>query len=142
MSTLATTRQVNVLDPDLYVDPWDDYRWLREEVPVYWDPAQKLWAISRYADVIAIEKDGGRYSSYYGSRPHIDLRENRSMIDMDDPAHQAQRNLVARRFTPRGIHRRWSAAMPKDLAKADFVREFIDLLAKNAPSQSDTARRA
>ena len=50
--------------------------------------------------------------------------------------------LVARRFTPRGIHRRWSAAMPKDLAKADFVREFIDLLAKNAPSQSDTARRA
>jgi hypothetical protein len=32
--------------------------------------------------------------------------------------------------------------MPKDLAKADFVREFIDLLAKNAPSQSDTARRA
>jgi len=50
--------------------------------------------------------------------------------------------LVARRFTTRGIHRRWSAAMPKDLAKADFVREFIDLLAKNAPSQSDTARRA
>jgi LysR family transcriptional regulator, regulator for metE and metH len=50
--------------------------------------------------------------------------------------------LVARRFTARGIHRRWSAAMPKDLAKADFVLEFIDLLVKNAPSQSDTARRA
>ena len=48
MSTLATTRQVNVLDPDFYVDPWDDYRWLRDEAPVYWDPAQKLWAISRY----------------------------------------------------------------------------------------------
>jgi LysR family transcriptional regulator, regulator for metE and metH len=47
--------------------------------------------------------------------------------------------LVARRFTARGIHRRWSAAMPKDLAKADFMREFIDLLAHNAPAE--TARR-
>ena len=25
------------------------------------------------------------------------------MINLDDPAHQAQRNLVARRFTPRGV---------------------------------------
>lgn len=50
--------------------------------------------------------------------------------------------LVARRFTARGIHRRWSAAMPKDLAKTDYIREFIDLLAKNAPSQTDSARRA
>jgi LysR family transcriptional regulator for metE and metH len=50
--------------------------------------------------------------------------------------------LVARRFTARGIHRRWSAAMPKDLAKTDFVREFIDLLAKNAPTESTAARRA
>jgi LysR family transcriptional regulator for metE and metH len=50
--------------------------------------------------------------------------------------------LVARRFTARGIQRRWSAAMPKDLAKTDFVREFIDLLMKNAPSQTDSARRA
>jgi LysR family transcriptional regulator, regulator for metE and metH len=50
--------------------------------------------------------------------------------------------LVARRFTARGIHRRWSAAMPKDLAKTDFIREFIDLLAKNAPAESAHARRA
>ena len=50
--------------------------------------------------------------------------------------------LVARRFTARGIHRRWSAAMPKDLAKTDYIREFIDLLAKNAPAEPEQARRA
>ena len=90
--------RVNVLDPEFYVDPWDSYGWLRDEAPVYWDPVQRLWAISRYDDVLAIEKDGSRYSSFSGSRPHLDQRADRSMINMDDPAHQAQRNVVSRRF--------------------------------------------
>ena len=36
---------INVLDPEFYVDPWQAYRWLRDEAPVYWDPVQKLWVI-------------------------------------------------------------------------------------------------
>jgi len=43
--------------------------------------------------------------------------------------------LVARPLTARGLHRRWSAVMPKDLAKTDFVREFLDLLIAHAPGQ-------
>jgi LysR family transcriptional regulator for metE and metH len=43
--------------------------------------------------------------------------------------------LVARPLTARGLHRRWSAVTPKDLAKTDFVREFIDLLVQYAPGQ-------
>ena len=103
MTTEVTTPRVNVLDPEFYVDPWDAYRWLREEAPVFWDPVQKLWAISRYDDIIAIEVDGARYSSFAGSRPHLDQREDRSIINMDDPEHQQQRNLVARRFTPGAV---------------------------------------
>ena len=94
---------VNVLDPEFYVDPWAAYRWLRDEAPVFWDPAQKLWAISRYDDIVAVERDGTRYSSFSGSRPHLDQRDDESMINMDDPDHQAQRGLVVRRFTPRGV---------------------------------------
>jgi len=37
----------------------------------------------------------------------------------------------------RGMHRVWSAVMPKDLAGADYVNAFIDLLEQHAP----TARR-
>ncbi len=48
---------INVLDPEFYVDPWQAYRWLRDEAPVYWDPVQKLWVISRYDDVLDVEKD-------------------------------------------------------------------------------------
>ncbi len=94
---------INVLDPEFYVDPWDAYAWLRDEAPVFWDPVQKLWVISRYEDIVAVERDGVRYSSFSGSRPHIDLSADQSMINLDDPVHQAQRNLVARRFTPRGV---------------------------------------
>ena len=44
------------------------------------------------------------------------------------------KNDVARPLTARGMHREWRAAMPKDLAQVDYVREFIDLLEKNAPT--------
>src|SRR5947209_18398971 len=91
---------VNVLDPDFYVDPWEAYRWLRDEAPVFWDPVHALWVVSRYDDVMAIEKHGAGYSSSAGSRPHSDQRADRSMINMDDPAHQQQRNVVWRRFNP------------------------------------------
>jgi cytochrome P450 family 142 subfamily A polypeptide 1 len=103
MTTVTAPLRVNVIDPAFYVDPWDAYRWLRDEAPVFWDPVQKLWAISRYDDVVAVERDRARYSSHEGSRPHLDQADDQSMINMNDPAHQAQRNLVARRFTPRSI---------------------------------------
>lgn len=102
---LATNPRVNVLDPEFYVDPWEAYRWLRDEAPIFWDPVQKLWAVSRYDDVMAVEKDSARYSSFRGSRPHLDQTADRSMINLDEPEHQAQRNLVARRFTPRAVRR-------------------------------------
>src|SRR6185295_11657171 len=40
--------------------------------------------------------------------------------------------LIARPLTSRGLHREWRAAMPKDLARADHVVEFIELLEKHA----------
>jgi len=94
---------VNLLDPEFYVAPWDAYRWLRDNDPVFWDPVQKLWGISRFEDVLHLEKHAQLYTSYRGSRPHIDQTENTSMIDQDDPAHQCQRSLIVRRFTPRAV---------------------------------------
>ena len=94
---------VNLLDPEFYVDPWDSYRWLRDNAPVFWDPVQKLWGVSRFEDVMHVEKHPQLYSSYHGSRPHIDQTENTSMIDQDDPLHQSHRSLIHRRFTPRAV---------------------------------------
>jgi hypothetical protein len=49
--------------------------------------------------------------------------------------------LVAR-ASPRGAFIAGERGVPKDLAKTDFIREFIDLLARNAPSEPAQARRA
>ena len=51
---------VNLLDPAFYVDPGDAYRWLRDNAPAYWDPVQRIWGISRYQDVVDVEKNGAR----------------------------------------------------------------------------------
>ena len=40
-----------------YADPYDEYRRLRDESPVWWDENARLWAVSRHADVLAISRD-------------------------------------------------------------------------------------
>lgn len=95
---------LNILDPLLYAgDPRPAYRWLRDEAPVYWDPVNEIWGISRHADVLAVERDPVRYSSARGSRPLIEM--SASIINRDDPRHQQQRKLVSRRFSPRAVRR-------------------------------------
>ena len=95
---------LNLLDPYLYAgDPQPAYTWLRDEAPVYWDPVNHVWGISRYQDVLAIERDTTRYSSARGSRPLIDM--SASMINRDDPRHLQQRKLLSRRFSPRAVRR-------------------------------------
>jgi LysR family transcriptional regulator for metE and metH len=42
--------------------------------------------------------------------------------------------IVACALTARGQHREWRAVMPNDLARAEHVVEFIDLLQKHAPT--------
>ena len=50
-------RVIDLLDGDLYAgDPGPVYAWLREHAPVYWDVANELWGISRYDDILEIEK--------------------------------------------------------------------------------------
>ena len=93
---------VNLLDGRFYAgDPYATYRRLRDEAPAYWDPVSRVWGISRYDDVVAVEKDPARYTSAHGSRPRI--MGDVSMINSDDPLHQNKRRLVARRFTPRSV---------------------------------------
>jgi LysR family transcriptional regulator for metE and metH len=43
-------------------------------------------------------------------------------------------SVVGRTLPGRGMHRVWSAVMPKDLARADYANKFIDLLEKHAPT--------
>ena len=44
-------------------------------------------------------------------------------------------SLVARPLPARGMRRVWSAVMPKDLVKTDYVRAFIELMESHAPGR-------
>jgi cytochrome P450 family 142 subfamily A polypeptide 1 len=102
--TLTSGAPLNILDAYLYAgDPGPAYTWLRDEAPAYWDPVNQIWVISRYRDVLSIERDAARYSSARGSRPLIEM--SASMINRDDPRHQQQRKLLSGRFSPRAVRR-------------------------------------
>jgi cytochrome P450 family 142 subfamily A polypeptide 1 len=95
---------LNLLDGGWYADdPHEVWSWMRREAPVYYDEAADVWGITRYDDVLAIEKDPRTFSSRRAPRPHGDPLP--MMISMDDPAHQRRRSLVNRGFTPRRIAR-------------------------------------
>ena len=66
---------------------------------MHWDATNKLWGVSRYRDIVAIEKDPVTFTSAQGFRPGTG--PDSSMISMDDPRHTQRRRLVSRRFTPR-----------------------------------------
>jgi cytochrome P450 family 142 subfamily A polypeptide 1 len=95
-------RQFDLLDGGWYASrPYDDWAWMREHAPVYWDARNAIWALTRYDDVLAVEKKSAVFSSYRAPRPHGDHLP--MMISMDEPEHTRRRKLVSRGFTPRRV---------------------------------------
>ncbi len=89
-------------DASLYAgDPYPVYRWLRENAPVYWDDASRLWVLSRYQDVVEASKAAETFSAGQGVLPESDASV--SIVCMDDPRHLRLRKLVNRGFTPRMV---------------------------------------
>lgn len=102
----AGAPMLDLLDGEFYVnDPYPTYAWLRENAPAYWDPTNELWGISRYDDIIEIERRKDLFinsdANKGGYRPNIPA--DPAIIGLDDPLHHQRRNLVARRFTPRAV---------------------------------------
>ena len=86
-----------------YDDPWEAYRWLRDNDPVHWDEANQLWVISRHEDVSLVSRAPERYCSRHGVRPKNNVPL--SILTLDDPEHTRQRRLINRGFTPAQVRR-------------------------------------
>jgi cytochrome P450 len=121
---------------EFFTSPYDTYRRMRAEAPVYYSRRYDFYALTRHADVAAAFKDYESYSSAYG----VDLSQVRkgvvtehgSIIAMDPPAHRRMRGLLNKVFTPRAtqlhqsmvtalIEKHLHAVDPKGF---DFVQDF------------------
>jgi cytochrome P450 family 142 subfamily A polypeptide 1 len=114
----------DVLDPSLFVRgvAHDVFDWIRENDPVYRDEANRLWVISKHADVIHVERQPEVFCSRYGIRPKGGHGANLSIVSMDDPEHARQRRIVSRGFTPSRI-----TQMVDDIRR--LARELVDAVA-------------
>ena len=119
-------RQIDLLDGDWYANgPYSDYAWMRDNAPLYWDPINELWGVSRHADIVEIEKRKDRFinsdQNKGGYRPNIPA--DPAIIGLDDPAHAVRRNLVSRRFTPRAVTAWEPVIRAKVTSLLDAVKE-------------------
>jgi cytochrome P450 family 130 len=105
MSAMETAMTTTLYEPtraDFATSLPEVYRTLRDEHPLYHDPLDRFYALSRFDDVIEASRDWETYSS----EARVEARYAKPSVHMMDPPRQsALRSIVSRAFTPRRIAR-------------------------------------
>lgn len=131
---------VDLLDPALYQsNPHEVWAWMRANEPVYRDEKNKLWGITRHADIMDVERRSSVFSSSGVYRAVLSPGES-NMIAQDDPRHRQQRMLVQPQLTHAGVATRTAeveALVAELVAEAVAQGEFdvIELLAGQLPAR-------
>jgi cytochrome P450 len=105
--TAPTRVEFDPYSDDFFQHPYEIYRRMRDEAPVYYNEKYDFYALTRHEDVTAAFRDFETYSSARG----IDLAMVKSgvppaaplVIMMDPPEHRRMRSLVNRVFTPNAV---------------------------------------
>lgn len=94
-------------DVDIDADPYETWRRLRDEAPVYHNDRYDFYALSRFDDVEAAHRDPVTFSSAHGTVLELmgpePLVNAEMMIFTDPPLHTRLRSLASRAFTPRRV---------------------------------------
>ena len=106
---MAVVMEFDPLSDDFFEDPYDTYRWLRDEAPCYYSERYGFWALSRYEDVVVASRDWQTFTSTKGitldqlAADDLGSMTLGSIIFMDPPDHERLRKLVSRVFTPKAV---------------------------------------
>jgi cytochrome P450 len=100
--------EFNPYSDSFFDDPYDTYRWMRDEAPVYYSERWDFYALTRNEDVVAAHRDWESFSSAYGvTLDALSMRhrfdELKMLILMDPPEHERLRKLVRQVFTKAAI---------------------------------------
>lgn len=103
------TKPQVIFDPfsvEFFNDPFDMYRRMREDAPLYYNAELDFYALTRHHDVAAALKNHDAFSSSHGcdlAMVQSDEPPQKSIIFMDPPDHRHMRSLLNKAFTPRAI---------------------------------------
>ncbi len=108
MTTITAPFEFDPLSPQFQRhDPFETYRRLRDEAPVYYSEKWNWWALSRFEDVRAAVLDPATYLSFEG----IDIDDTAKdqsgpgfLPDLDNPRHDQIRRVIQPYFLPRRIN--------------------------------------
>ncbi|MFL5953327.1 MAG: cytochrome P450 [Gaiellaceae bacterium] len=117
MTRTATQHEIDdeLTSLAFFSNPYPTYERLREEAPVHWCESWGQWVVTRFEDVLAVNRDPARFSSAGWERkfisslppelqelPHMQRHYGTKVLSMTDPPeHTRLRRLVVRSFTPR-----------------------------------------
>jgi cytochrome P450 len=82
------------------LDPYQTFKRLRDEAPVYHNAERNFWALSRYDDVFMAHRDAKRFSSAGGVTIEGKEAGMPLLILRDPPDHSWHKGLVTKVFTP------------------------------------------
>jgi cytochrome P450 len=92
----APCYDVDIYGDDVIAEPYEHYRAIRDAGAAVWLPQNGLWAIGRFADVRAVLRDHGRFSSAQGiaANATINFSSLGNTITSDPPEHTRMRGII------------------------------------------------
>jgi cytochrome P450 len=140
-------RWVDLTDPDVYLAgvPHATFHRLRDEDPIAWCEERDgsgFWSVTRYQDIVAVNKDFKSFTSAQGIRLEEmdpeELEARKTMMEMDPPEHTRLRRLAQGGFTRRmvasyeeAIRVLAGAVLDESLPKGRF--DFVTDVARQLP---------
>lgn len=129
----ARTLGEQVTLEQLWRDPFPVYRELRRHEPVSWVPAANRYLVTRYADIVHLEKHPEIFSAHESGSLMTRVMGH-TMLRKDDPEHLRERRAAEPPMRPRPVNDYWQARFQKvadelidtflDRGEGDLVRLF------------------
>jgi cytochrome P450 len=92
----APCYDVDIYSENVIAEPYGHYRAIRDAGAAVWLPQNGLWAIGRFADVRAVLRDHGKFSSAQGiaANEAINSSSLGNTITSDPPEHTRMRSII------------------------------------------------
>jgi cytochrome P450 len=126
---------------EMFRDPYDTYRRLREAGPVVFVPPLGQYLVTTYAGCRAVEADQETFSSDPAGSVSIRPLGGPSLLGKDDPEHAVERAPINRSMRPKTIREVWAPLFERNARaclaelvavgpeEADLNRDFAGALA-------------